>query len=122
VRLVGLAGLARPAAGAGLLLPRCRCVHTLGMRFRIDVVFLSPLPAGFGRAVVLELRERLPPGRVALLGRGRKPRSRRDVLAAELPSGEASVLGLREGTEVRLRPVQAPVTSAEGDARSTLPG
>jgi uncharacterized protein len=40
-RLLGLALLDRRAAGAGLLLPGCRSVHTFGMRFPLDVVFLD---------------------------------------------------------------------------------
>jgi uncharacterized membrane protein (UPF0127 family) len=40
-RLLGLALLRRERAGPGLLIPRCRCVHTLGMRFPLDVVFLD---------------------------------------------------------------------------------
>jgi uncharacterized protein YjbJ (UPF0337 family) len=40
-RLLGLALLDRESAGAGLLIPRCRSVHTFGMRFRLDVVFLD---------------------------------------------------------------------------------
>jgi hypothetical protein len=40
-RLLGLAGLGREQAGAGLLLPRCRSVHTFGMRFALDLVFLD---------------------------------------------------------------------------------
>ncbi len=40
-RLLGLAFLRRERAGAGLLLPDCRGIHTLGMRFRLDVVFLD---------------------------------------------------------------------------------
>ena len=57
-RLLGLALLPRRRAGAGLLIPRCRSVHTFGMRFRLDVLFLD----GEGR--VLELRRAAPPGRV----------------------------------------------------------
>jgi uncharacterized membrane protein (UPF0127 family) len=41
-RLLGLAFLDRANAGAGLLIPRCRCVHTFGMRFDLDLVFLDP--------------------------------------------------------------------------------
>ena len=41
-RLLGLALLPRERAGAGLLIPRCRSVHTFGMRFDIDVTFLDP--------------------------------------------------------------------------------
>lgn len=40
-RLLGLALLARRNAGSGLLIPGCRSVHTIGMRFRIDVHFLD---------------------------------------------------------------------------------
>jgi uncharacterized membrane protein (UPF0127 family) len=69
-RLLGLALLRRRRAGSGLLLPGCRAVHTLGMLFRLDVVFLDAdcrelrceRAVGFGRwlnepdaAAVLEL-------------------------------------------------------------------
>jgi hypothetical protein len=40
-RLLGLAGLSPEQAGPGLLIPRCRSVHTFGMRFALDVVFLD---------------------------------------------------------------------------------
>lgn len=40
-RLLGLAGLDRGRAGAGLLIPRCASVHTFGMRFALDLVFLD---------------------------------------------------------------------------------
>jgi uncharacterized membrane protein (UPF0127 family) len=40
-RLLGLAGLPLAAAGPGLLIPRCASVHTFGMRFDLDVVFLD---------------------------------------------------------------------------------
>ena len=56
-RLLGLALLARERAGAGLLIPRCRSVHTLGMRFPLDLAFLDD----DGR--VVELHRGVPPGR-----------------------------------------------------------
>jgi uncharacterized membrane protein (UPF0127 family) len=40
-RLVGLAGLTRVQAGAGLLIPHCASVHTFAMRFALDLVFLD---------------------------------------------------------------------------------
>ena len=40
-RLMGLAGLSTLSADQALLLPRCRSVHTFGMRFAIDVVFVD---------------------------------------------------------------------------------
>lgn len=47
LRLLGLSMLPRVAAGPGLWIPRCRSIHTFGMRFEIDLVFvdheISPL-------------------------------------------------------------------------------
>lgn len=40
-RLLGLAWLDLDRAGAGLLIPRCNSVHTFGMRFALDLVFLD---------------------------------------------------------------------------------
>lgn len=40
-RLLGLALLGREQAGIGLLIPRCSSVHTIGMRFPLDLVFLD---------------------------------------------------------------------------------
>jgi uncharacterized membrane protein (UPF0127 family) len=58
-RLLGLALLARERAGAGLLIPRCSAVHTFGMRFPLDLVFLDPE----GR--VCSVRRRVAPRRLA---------------------------------------------------------
>ncbi len=57
-RLLGLARLDASEAGPGLLIPRCRSVHTFGMRFELDLVFLDR----HGRP--LAVRRRVPPGRV----------------------------------------------------------
>jgi uncharacterized protein len=40
-RLLGLAFRRELPAGHALLIPRCRSVHTFGMRYRIDVAFLD---------------------------------------------------------------------------------
>ena len=40
-RLRGLAGLRAIRADEGLELPRCRSVHTVGMRFALDLVWLG---------------------------------------------------------------------------------
>jgi hypothetical protein len=40
-RLLGLAHLDREEAGSGLLIPRCSSVHTVGMRFPLDLYFLD---------------------------------------------------------------------------------
>jgi uncharacterized protein len=41
-RLLGLSFLDEEEAGAGLLIPHCASVHTFGMRFALDVLFLEP--------------------------------------------------------------------------------
>ncbi|HKH13856.1 MAG TPA: DUF192 domain-containing protein [Solirubrobacterales bacterium] len=72
-RLLGLSLLDRDAAGTGLLIPRCRSVHTFGMRFRLDLVFLDAAmePVSIRRAV--------PAWRVAT--------ERRARAVLELPAG-----------------------------------
>ena len=72
-RLLGLALLERGAAGAGLLIPRCRSVHTFGMRFALDVLFLDR------RLMPLRVLRSVPPRRVV--------RERRAWAVLELPAG-----------------------------------
>jgi uncharacterized membrane protein (UPF0127 family) len=74
-RLLGLAGLQREQAGPGLLIPRCRSVHTAGMRFALDLVFLDE-----DRCPV-SVRCAVPPCRVA--------RERHADAVLELPAGAA---------------------------------
>ena len=40
-RLLGLSLMRKPPPGHALLIPRCRCVHTFGMRFALDLVWLD---------------------------------------------------------------------------------
>ncbi len=40
-RLLGLSHLDREQAGTGLLIPRCAAVHSFGMRFALELVFLD---------------------------------------------------------------------------------
>lgn len=58
-RLLGLAHTDREEAGPGLLIPRCSSVHTFGMRFPLDLVFLDR----DGRPC--SVRREVPPRRVA---------------------------------------------------------
>lgn len=58
-RLLGLALLSRGRAGAGLLIPGCRSVHTFGMLFELDLLFLDRT------GTVIDLRLGVRPGRVA---------------------------------------------------------
>jgi uncharacterized membrane protein (UPF0127 family) len=58
-RLLGLSHLDLKEAGPGLLIPRCSSVHTFGMRFALDLVFLD----GDGRPI--SFRRTVPPRRFA---------------------------------------------------------
>lgn len=71
-RLIGLALLDRRDAGSGLLIPRCSSVHTVGMRFALDLHFLDAAGA------VLAVRRAVPPRRFA--------RCRGAVAVLEVPS------------------------------------
>src|SRR3954454_8027466 len=57
-RLLGLGWLRSLPSGHALLIPHCRSVHTVGMRFAIDVTFLD----AEGR--VLRVERAVPPRRV----------------------------------------------------------
>lgn len=57
-RLLGLALLDRESAGSGLLIPRCRSVHTFGMRFDLDLVFIDE--AG----LIIRVANCVPPARM----------------------------------------------------------
>jgi hypothetical protein len=74
-RLLGLTLLKPGRAGEGLLIPRCRSVHTFGMRFAIDVHFLDR------RRRPIAVARTVPPNRVV------GHRSAAAVL--ELPAGAA---------------------------------
>lgn len=57
-RLLGLALMRDLEADRALLIPRCRSVHTFGMRFPIDVLFLD------AHGEIVRIAEGVPPGRV----------------------------------------------------------
>jgi uncharacterized membrane protein (UPF0127 family) len=77
-RLLGLAWLRSPPAGVALLLRRCRSVHTFGMRWALDLVWLDAA------------------GGVVRVDRGVAPRRLRTCLAAEsvieVPAGGADAV------------------------------
>lgn len=50
-RLLGLSHLDYCEAGEGLLIPRCSAVHTFGMRFTLDLLFLDRSLRPLRRAV-----------------------------------------------------------------------
>jgi hypothetical protein len=83
-RLVGLLGTAAIADGEGLWIVPCRGVHTLGMRYPIDVAFLD------ARGVVVGILEGLPPNRIGPVFRGARG-------ALELRSGILAATGTVPG-------------------------
>jgi uncharacterized membrane protein (UPF0127 family) len=73
-RLRGLLGATPPEEGEGLWISPCRSVHSMGMRFAIDVLFLD------GGGKVIGAIPDFPPMRISRLYPGAKG-------ALELPHG-----------------------------------
>ena len=90
-RLIGLLGRRCFGATDGLLIQPSSSVHTMGMKFSIDVVALD------GERRVVALRPRLKPQRLALLRHGA-----REVL--ELPSGRIAQFALALGDRLLVTP------------------
>lgn len=82
----GLLGRDSLAEGEGLLIRPCEAVHSFGMRFAIDVLFL----ARDGR--VVRVVSRLKPWRIALCLRAHS--------TLELPAGTARATGTVRGDAV----------------------
>jgi len=64
-RLRGLAGLERLPADQALLIERCRSVHTVGMRFALDLVWLD------ADGAVVRIDEQIKPWRLRTCLRAR---------------------------------------------------
>jgi len=90
-RLRGL--LFRPplAEGEGLWIEPCRSIHTMGMRYAIDAIFLD------AEMRVVAIAERLRPWRATRI----QPRAR---AVLELPAGTVERSGTRVGDRLRLHP------------------
>jgi uncharacterized protein len=85
-RLMGLACIDREEAGGGLLIPRCSSVHTFGMRFALDLVFLD------AHGETISIRSGVPPRRFAW--------ERGAAAVLELPAfGELQPLGPAKSVE-----------------------
>ena len=74
-RLRGLGRRREPPDGWGLLFPRCRSVHTFGMRFPIDLVFLDR------HGWPIAIRRGVQPGRIV--------RHRKAAAVIETKAGDA---------------------------------
>lgn len=90
-RLVGLLGTRSLPAGEGLWISPCESVHTLGMRYPLDVLFVDE------SGTVVGCCRSLPPHRFS-------PRYRRAIGALELPPGTLARTGTGAGDRVRFGP------------------
>lgn len=89
-RLRGLLGRTIPPGG-GLLLTPCNCIHTIGMRYEIDAIYLDKT------GLVLRVDSELPRGKAWPIQRGA-----RSVL--ELPGKAASEQNIRVGDRLEVIP------------------
>jgi uncharacterized membrane protein (UPF0127 family) len=97
LRLAGLAGLASIEPGFGLLIPGCRSVHTFGMRFAIDVVFVRSERAG-SDARILSVVQFVQPMQIV------RSHSNGPVSAIELAAGEARRRAIAAKALLRFEP------------------
>ncbi len=98
VRARGLLGRAGLAPGEALWLAPCRSIHTVGMQFAIDVVFLDRTSR------VVRVIADLPPYRLTWGGW-------RAHGALEFAAGEAARLGLTAGQRLQLLTEPAAVVT-----------
>jgi len=97
-RLRGFLGHSAPETGEGLLLSPCQAVHTYGMRFSLDIVFLDR------DGIVVALYERLAPGsRTKMEVRARH--------ALELPEGTIQATGTASGDHIAWVPADSAPTN-----------
>ena len=87
-RIKGLLGRKSLLPGEGLLLIPANSVHTIGMKFSLDLVFID------GNGLVLKTIEQMPPGRIS-------PIVKKSAAVLELNAGELKKSGTVEGDQLR---------------------
>lgn len=97
-RMIGLLGRKELAAGEGLLIDRCYGIHTFGMRFAIDILFLNK------DLRVMKPVVALPPYRTCIV--------RKAVYALELPVGAIERSGTQTGDQIQIRTGDTDTTTA----------
>jgi uncharacterized protein len=90
-RCKGLLGRRSLKGGQGMLIEPCNGIHTLGMRFPIDVIVLD------SEGVILRLVSRVQPWRFVLPMRGGRA-------VVEIAGGEIEAAGLRVGEKLTWSP------------------
>lgn len=78
--------------GEGLLITPCEGVHTFGMKFPIDVIYLSK------KRVVLKIRPNMPKRRISFCLRAHS--------VLELPAGTAGSTGTTVGDQLEIERVE----------------
>jgi len=101
----GLLGRESLGATEGLLLTPCKAVHTVGMRFPIDLIFIDR----DGRAV--RIVRALAPWRIAM--------STRAKAVIELAAGTAAAADIQIGDMLYLAPAPPPRKRTEAVTRDT---
>jgi uncharacterized membrane protein (UPF0127 family) len=97
-RMVGLLNRKTLASGEGLLIDRCYGIHTIGMRFPIDVLFLDK------DLHVMRAVKALPPYRTCIV--------KKAVYVLELPIGSIDRSGTAAGDQIQLRTPDADTTTS----------
>jgi len=89
LRMRGLIGRSTLEPGEGLLLLGTKCIHTIGMRFPIDVLFLND------EAQVIHMIHALKPFRVS-------PYIQTSAMVLELPAGTLQETGTQVGDWIEI--------------------
>ena len=97
-RMVGLLNRGRFDRGEGLLLDRCYGIHTFGMRFPIDVLFLDK------DLRVIRAVKALPPFRTCVV--------RKAVYVLEVPVGALDASRTVEGDQIQIRSANSDATTS----------
>ena len=88
-RMKGLLGKSEMSVGEALLIKPCMSIHTFGMRFPIDVVFLNK------RSKVIALIKNLQPNRITRL-------YLKATSVLELPAGVLEAKDTKVGDEIEI--------------------
>jgi len=106
-RMVGLLNRRRFENGEGLLLDRCYGIHTFGMRFPIDVLFLDK------DLHVIRAVKALPPFRTCVV--------KKSVYVLEVPVGALDASHTEEGDQIQIRTANNdPTTTARSAATDSI--
>jgi uncharacterized membrane protein (UPF0127 family) len=96
--MVGLLNRGRFDRGEGLLLDRCYGIHTFGMRFPIDVLFLDK------DLHVIRAIKALPPYRTCAV--------KKSVYVLEVPVGAIDASRTEEGDQIQIRTANNDATTS----------